>query len=462
MRKTFTPRDYQSEAIEHLASTPRCGLWMPMGGGKTVSTLTALSSLDLVEDVFPALVLAPLRVARSTWPAEIDKWEHLSHLRTSVIVGNPAQRKAALEAEADVYCMNYDNLVWLVEETGRSGWPFKTVIADESTRLKSFRLRQGGARARALGKVAHEHVQRFIELTGTPSPNGIKDLWGQLWFLDKGERLGRTYTAFSMRWFRKGYDGYSLIPYDHAQEEVQDRVKDICLTVRTGEVDEVNEIPIWVDLPPKARQLYDEMEKDMFVAIEQEGLDDFEVEAGTAAVKYAKCRQIANGVLYGNDGEAVHVHDEKLKALESVIEEAAGTPLLVAYVYVEDKNRLLKAFKGAEHLDSDPLTIERWNKGAIPLLAAHPASAGHGLNMQDGSNIMADFGIDPNLEHDMQIIERIGPMRQKQSGYDRPVYRYRIMARGTVEEWAVLPALQGKRSVQDILLEATERRKKDG
>ena len=237
MAQTFKPHDYQQEAMAHLYKVRRSALWMPMGGGKTVSTLTALDNLSTVEDVFPVLVLAPLRVARSTWPDEVAKWPHLSHLRVSVITGTPKQRQAALDTPADIYCTNYDNLVWLRTALG-DAWPFKTVVADEFTRLKSYRIRQGGSRARALGQVAHTHVTRFIGLTGTPAPNGVKDLWGQIWFLDQGERLGKTFSAFESRWFRKGYDGYSLVPHDHTQGEVEEKLKDICLTVQGLQVDE--------------------------------------------------------------------------------------------------------------------------------------------------------------------------------------------------------------------------------
>jgi len=228
---TFKPHDYQEEALAHLYKERRAALWMPMGGGKTVTTLTALEALSVVEDVYPALVLAPLRVARSTWPDEVQKWPHLSHLRVSVITGTPKQRQAALDTPADIYTTNYDNLVWLRKAVG-DAWPFKTVIADEFTRLKSFRLRQGGSRARALGEVAHTHVDRFIGLTGTPAPNGVKDLWGQIWFLDKGERLGQSFSAFAMRWFRKGYDGYSLVPYDHTQAEVEEGCEKLAEAIR--------------------------------------------------------------------------------------------------------------------------------------------------------------------------------------------------------------------------------------
>ena len=453
MTAQFKPHDYQREALEHLYKVRRAALWMPMGGGKTVTTLTALEALSTVEDVYPALVLAPLRVARSTWPEEVRKWEHLKHLRVSVISGTPKQRERALAKEADIYTMNYDNLVWLEKELAGE-WPFKTVVSDEFTRLKSFRLRQGGSRARSLGKVAHTHVKRFIGLTGTPAPNGVKDLWGQVWFLDKGERLGTTFSAFEQRWFRKGYDGYSLVPYEHTQKEVEDKLRDICLTVQALQVDEPITSPIYVDLPPMARKVYDEMEKQMFATLNEEG-----VEAANAAVRTQKCLQLANGALYvDEDGNWETAHDAKLDALESIVEEANGAPVLVAYNFKHDLERLRRRFPKGRVLDADPDTIRQWNEGRISILFAHPASAGHGLNLADGGNIIAFFGVNWNLEEHMQIIERIGPMRQKQAGYDRPVYVYPILARNTVDD-LVMERLSSKKSVQEILLEALKRQK---
>jgi SNF2 family DNA or RNA helicase len=451
---TFKPHDYQQEALAHLYKERRAALWMPMGGGKTVTTLTALEALSVVEDVYPALVLAPLRVARSTWPDEVQKWPHLSHLRVSVITGTPKQRQKALDTPADIYTTNYDNLVWLRTALG-DAWPFKTVIADEFTRLKSFRLRQGGSRARALGGVAHTHVNRFIGLTGTPAPNGVKDLWGQIWFLDKGERLGKTFSAFEQRWFRKGYDGYSLVPYAHTQTEVEERLKDICLTVRGLPVDEPITTPIYVELPPAARAIYTDMETEMFAQIGDEG-----VEAVNAAVRTQKCLQLANGAAYVDDyGNWEAVHDAKLEALDSVIEEANGAPVLVAYNFKHDLARLQKRYPRGRVLDADPDTIRQWNRGEIGLLFAHPASAGHGLNLADGGNILAFYGVNWNLEEHMQIIERIGPMRQKQAGYDRPVFIYPILASNTVDT-LVMYRLTSKKTVQEILLEALKRRKK--
>lgn len=461
MTREFIPHEGQKVAMQHLQDVRRAALWMPMGGGKTVSTLTALVDLDLVENVFPALVLAPLRVAVSTWPDEVAKWAHLKHLRVVAITGNPKQREGALATPADIYTMNYDNLDWLVDQVGED-WPFKTVVADEFTRLKSFRIRQGGKRAQALGKVAHRKVSRFIGLTGTPSPNGLQDLWGQTWFLDQGARLGKSFSAFEQRWFKKGYDGFSLQPLPHAQQEIENRLKDICLTVRVLEVDEPIHNPIMVDLPSKARKHYEDMEEAMFAAIGEEG-----VTAPTAAVRSMKCMQIANGAVYlcDDDGNSLteweEIHRVKIEALDSVIAEAGGMPVLVAYHFKSDLVRLQKAFPQGRVLDADPQTIRDWNSGKIPLLFAHPASAGHGLNLADGGNILAFFSINWNLEEHMQIIERIGPMRQKQAGYDRPVYVHYLLARNTIDEM-LLESLRGKRSRQELLLEAMDRRKQRG
>jgi len=454
MPATFVPHDYQRDIIRFIQDNPRCAVWAGMGTGKTASTLTALDHLSQVEDVFPALVLAPLRVARSTWPDEITKWANLKHLRVSVVTGNIKERERALRVPADIYTTNYEQLQWLVGEC-IDNWPFKTVVADESTRLKSFRLRQGSRRAKALSRVAHTDIDRFILLTGTPSPNGLNDLWGQTWFIDKGERLGRTFGAFEARWFTKGWDGYSLKPTQSAQREIEDRLRDVCLTVTGLPVEEPIVNNLYVNLPKDARTLYDDMEREMFIEIEEHG-----IEALNAAAKTMKLLQIANGAAYVDDQQHWReVHDAKIEALESVIEEASGASVLVAYHFKSDLERLRAAFPSARTLDSEPSTIREWNEGRIPILLAHPASAGHGLNLAKGGNILAFFSLNWSLENYMQIIERVGPMRQKQEGLDRPVFIHHIMARNTVDDM-VLERLRSKRSVQEILLEAMKRRER--
>ena len=454
MASEFTPHAYQRPAMQWLYDRPRSLLWMPMGGGKSVTTLTALDNLSLVEDVYPVLVLAPLRVAKTTWPDEVAKWRHLEHLRVSVICGSASERQAALDAPADIYTVNYDNLVWLVNQLG-DRWPFKTVVADEVTRLKSFRLRQGRKRAGALGKVAHSRVRRFIGLTGTPNPNGLQDLWGQVWFVDKGERLGRTYSDFSDRWFEKGYDGFSLKPRPTAQAESEARLRDICLTVDALPVDEPLFNEIRVDLPAKARRMYDDMERHMFAELEGS-----EIEAVSAAAKTMKCLQLANGAAYTDDtGTWEGVHDAKLEALDSVIEEANGAPVLVAYHFKSDLARLQKRYPQGRTLDAKSDVIRDWNAGRVPLLFAHPASAGHGLNLAQGGNILAFFSLNWALEEHLQIIERIGPLRQKQAGFERPVHVHYIMAKSTIDD-LILARLRSKKSVQEIMIEAMKERKR--
>lgn len=461
--KVFNPRPYQVLAVDHLCAHPRAALWAGMGMGKTTSALVTLDALSLTDDVYPALVCAPKRVAMSTWPAEAAKWTFSAGLRVSPILGSRAEREAALRTRAEIYTINYDNLPWLVEHVG-DDWPFRTVVADESTRLKGFRLRQGSVRAAAIGKVAHKHVARWINLTGTPAPNGLIDLWGQTHFIDAGQRLGRTFRAFTDRWFNTTAmpGGYAQIaPRDHAQDEIQARLRDVCLTLDPADWFDLREpvhVVIRVSLPQAARARYAELEAEMYTTI-----GDGEVEAFNAASRTIKCLQLANGAVYLNpeEGESAsgrwaEVHDAKLQALESLIEEQAGAPLLVAYHFRHDKERLLKAFPRARELDDKPQTLADWNAGRIPVLLAHPASAGHGLNLQDGGNAIAFFGHWWDLELRQQIIERVGSVRQAQSGHDRPVYVYDIVAEDTVDE-TVIERLKTKSSVQDALRDAMKR-----
>ena len=458
MRTAYAPRAYQGMVTDHIINNPRCAVWAGMGTGKTVATLTALEILQMIEDG-PALVVAPLRVAMGTWPDEMLKWEHLKGLNVSVITGTESERIAAVRSPAQIYTTNYEQLVWLVAHWG-DRWPYTTVILDESTRVKSFRLRQGGKRAQALGSIAHTRIKRLVELTGTPASNGLKDLWGQAWFVDAGTRLGRTYTAFTQRWFQSNRSGFGVSPLPNAQTEIQDKLRDVCLTIEAKDWFDLKKPivnDIMVTLPPKARKHYKDMEKEMFTALDT----GHTVEAFNAAAKTVKCLQIANGAMYVGEGSTdwKEVHKAKIEALESIIEEASGMPVLVAYNFKSDLARLLKAFPQGRHLDKNTQTIRDWNDGKIPILFAHPASAGHGLNLQDGGNILVFFAVNWNLEEHLQIIERIGPTRQMQAGHDRPVFIHRILARGTVDE-LVLERLETKREVQDILMAAMKRRRK--
>jgi len=363
-----------------------------------------------------------------------------------------------------VYTCNYENLSWLVAHYGER-WPFGHVIADECTRLKGFRLKQGTQRARALGTIAHTKIRHFTGLTGTPSSNGLLDLWGQMWFVDAGQRLGRSFEAFRQRWFQKSFDGYGCAPLPFAQEEIQAAIRDVCLAIDAKDYFDlktpiVNNI--YVELPVAARKKYIEMEREMFTQIE--GRD---VEAFNAAARTQKLLQLCNGAVYVDPliesdahpkaKEWRELHDVKLDALESIVEEAGGMPILVSYEFRSDLARILRAFPQARVLDAKQSTEDDWNAGKIPMLLAHPMSAGHGLNLQDGGNILVFFSSNWSLELDMQIIERIGPVRQLQSGHDRNVYIHRIIASDTVDE-VVMARREDKRTVQDVLLESLRRK----
>jgi SNF2 family DNA or RNA helicase len=447
-------RPYQKDAADFLSKTKRSILCMPMGMGKSLTTLTTLDNLALSEDIFPALVLAPLRVAESTWPGEVIKWPHLKHLRISVITGKPDARKKALESDADIYVTNYENLPWL-RKTLNKRWPFKIIISDESTKLKGFRTRQGSVRAKALGVYAHRS-SRFIGLTGTIAPNGLQDLWGQLWFVDRGKRLGDSYTAFTERWFRSVRVGDSefatrLEPYAWSQDEIESRIKDVVYALDVADHFDIAKPivgVIEVNLPKAAMNVYLDMQEKMFLEL----TSGEEIEAVNAASKTQKCLQIASGFIYTEEGYEV-LHDAKLDALESVIEEANGMPVLVAYNFKADLERLLKRFPKGKAIGKDPKTIDDWNAGKIPIMFVHPKSAGHGLNLQYGSNILCFYGIDWNLEERLQVIERIGPVRQAQAGLNRPVFIYYILAKGTIDK-VVMERVDNKKTILEALMEA--------
>ena len=453
----FTPREYQDLIADHILNVRRGAVWAGMGMGKTSATLYALSILDLLEPG-PWLVIAPKRVAQSVWPAEVEKWDNFRGMRVAPIVGSVEERLHNFHKKADLYTINYENIPWLVEQAKKLGrWRYRTIIADESTKLKGFRLRGGGRRALDLKRVCFVNKDsRFIELTGTPSPNGLMDLWGQAYFIDKGQRLGRTLGSFKKRWFYRAPSGgpfAPLIPAPFAQAQIQKALSDVTISLDAKDWFDLKEPiinTVYCDLPPKAMGLYKEMERAMYMELES----GEEIEAFNAASKTMKCMQLANGAVYTDDkGTWEPIHDTKLDALESVIEEAAGMPVLVAYHFKSDLARLKKKFPQGRELDADPTTIDRWNAGKIPVLFAHPASAGHGLNLQDGGNILAVFGHWWDLEQYQQIVERIGPTRQAQAGYDRPVFIYHIVARGTLDE-VVIQRRESKRSLQDLLLES--------
>lgn len=479
--RAYCPRPYQVIASQFILANKRCSLWAGMGMGKTVATLTALDAIKFLEPkTKPALILAPLRVARGTWPNESVKWSNFEDFDISAIVGDEIDRSAAASIPAAAYTINYDNLPWLVD-FHKGEWPYGTIVADESTRLKNARpsvqksttgkkfLRvAGGKRAGSLARVAFLS-ERFIELTGTPAPNGLSDLWGQAWFIDQGNRLGRTHESFIHRWFRPNKNGYGSEPLAGAQEQIQQQLKDVVLSLNPKDWFDLKE-PIVniikVDLPAKARKHYREMERELFTVLE-----GHEVEASNAASRTIKCLQICNGALYVEPpegyAEAVSknrewkaLHDAKLDALESVIEEAAGMPVLVAYHFKPDLARLRVRFPEGRELKTKA-DEDAWNRGEIPILFAHPQSAGHGLNLQDGGNIICFYSSWWDSETHDQIVERIGPVRQMQAGHDRAVFIHYIIAERTIEE-DVLERLRTKRSIQDVLRDAMRRTRNAG
>lgn len=464
-RKPYTPREYQSLITNFALDVPRCMIWADMGLGKTVSTLTALDALFLSGESHPALIIAPLIVARDTWPDEARKWEHLRHTDIMPIIGSEAERRAALRYDAGVFTVNYDNLVWLVDHFG-DRWPFKTIVADESRRLKSFRTRQGGKRTAALAQVAHTKAKRFIQLTGAPAPNGLQDLYGQAWFTDGGQRLGRTFTAFRDRWFRQARNGFGIEPLEFAQEQIHGALRDVCLRVDAADYFDLDEPIIvnhYIDLPPVARVKYRELEREMFTQIE-----DRTVEAFNAAARTQKCLQFCNGAVYVDplvEGEESRgpkewreVHKLKIEALKSIVEEANGSPILCAYHFKSDKERLLKAFPGARDL-SDPVQLREFKTGKYELGIGHPASMGHGVDgLQEYCHRLAFYSMWWDMDQRDQFIARVGPVRQFQAGHKRPVYLHNILARSTVDE-LVLARHETKREVQSLLLESMKGRR---
>lgn len=451
MRKPFTPHKYQHLAIEHMKLRPICAVWAGLGMGKTVSTLTALAELK-AEGVLTGLtlVLAPLRVARTTWPTEVLAWEHLANLKAHSLVGDTPRKREKAFAKAlaegtDVMCLNYESLPWLEAHLKKIGmpWPFQCVVADESSKLKSFRFRQGGKRAAMLYALMNTKVdgrrvtQRFIQLTGTPASQGLMDLFGQIGMLDDGARFGKTMKGFTDVYFHeKVMDRFSLFtPKKGALEAAMLKAKDICLTLRPEDyfvLDKPRMSTVYVDLPKEAQAIYDELEADFITEIGNVG-----IRAMNSAVLQGKLLQIASGALYtkpdGSDWSVLH--DEKLDALESIIEELGGEQLLVVYELKSDLSRLKSRFPYARELKTTKDEAD-WNRGdgTVPLMLIHPQSAGHGINLQHGGRNIAWFSHSFNLETFEQVRERLGVVRQMQSGYRRTVNEFYIVARGTVDE----------------------------
>ena len=448
---TRTLREPQRLSLEFLRTRKRANLFAQMGIGKTAPVEHLISELALDK---PTLVLGPLRVARKVWGDEVQEWDALRHLKVATITGTPAERMAALNTPAHIHAMNYDNAEWLIDVLGKR-WPFGMVVADESTRLKGFRLRQGGKRAAALGEIAHR-TERWINLTGTPASNGLLDMWGPQWFIDGGAALGRSYSAFEARWFYKPTRGDTHskpLPFDHTFAQIMDALRPTTLSLRAADFFDIDE-PVFtevrVDLPAAVRAEYKKMAKAALMEIQGQKIAAF-----SAAAKSTKLLQLASGAVYHDEKKWSWAHDAKLEALESIVNETGGAPLLVAYNYVHELERILKRFPQARQLKKRQ-DEDDWNAGKIPMLVAHPDSAGHGLNLQHGGNILVYFGHTWRQESYAQILERVGPLRQMQSGYKRPVFVYSIIADNTADE-AVIARNSGKASLMEALLESLKK-----
>ncbi|WP_163195256.1 SNF2-related protein [Clostridium thermarum] len=448
----FKPHDYQEYAKQWIIEKPSSGLFLDLGMGKTVCTLTAVQELlyDYF-DVSKVLVIAPLRVAEDTWSSEVQKWEHLKNFKISKILGKEEVRIQALKEKADIYVINRENVEWLVEYLGK-GWFFDMVVIDE---LSSFKSPKSN-RFKALKKV-RPFIKRIVGLTGTPAPNGLIDLWSQVYLLDQGERLGKTLTGYRDRYFQPDKRNQTVIfswkPVEGAEDRIYEKLKDICISMKAADYlklpERINN-SIIIQLPKEAEMKYRKLEKELLLPIE-----DADIVADTAAVLTNKLLQMANGAVYDENGEVKEIHDAKLKALDDVIEAANGKPVLIFYAYKHDLERLSEHLKNKDfRVLNNSEDIEAWNNGEVPIMLVHPASAGHGLNLQFGGNIIVWFGLTWSLELYQQANARLYRQGQKQS-----VIINHLIAKGTIDE-DVMRSLENKEVGQEALLQAVKARLK--
>jgi SNF2 family DNA or RNA helicase len=441
----YVPHDYQQYATEYIKSHPVAAVLLDMGLGKTAISLTAL--LDLLFDSFEAhriLVIAPLRVARDTWPAEIEKWDHLNMLTYSVAVGSEKDRKAALMRDADIYIINRENVQWLVEQSGIP-FTFDTVIVDE---LSSFKNHQS-KRFKALMKV-RPRIKRIVGLTGTPSANGLMDLWAEFKVLDMGQRLGRFIGMYRNNYFRpdkrNGQIIYSYKLLPGADKAIYKQISDITISMKATDHLKMPELVMnthTVELSDDEREHYDELKQTLVLQLPEK-----EITVANAAALTGKLLQMANGAIYDDDGDHIHIHDRKLDALEDLIEGANGKPVLVAYWFKHDLERIKSRFKVREIKSSSD--IREWNAGKIPVAVIHPASAGHGLNLQTGGSTLIWFGLTWSLELYQQTNARLWRQGQQDT-----VVIHHIITDDTVDG-RVLKALQSKEKIQDSLIAAVK------
>lgn len=442
----YEPHNYQQFATDFILEHPISCLMLDMGLGKTVITLTALWQLALDSfDVSRILVIAPKRVAEDTWPKELSKWEHLSGLDATLVMGTQAEREAALHQQTFLYIINRENVSWLV---ANHPWDFDMVVIDE---LSSFKSNQA-QRFKAMKKV-RPLISRIVGLTGTPAPNSLLDLWPEMYLMDMGQRLGRFIGGFRDRFFtpdkRNREIIYSYKPREGAEEAIYGLISDICISMKAVDYLDMPELimnRVEVSMDSRERKIYDDFQRDMVVSLQGEELD-----AVNAAALSGKLTQMANGAVYGENRKVLHIHDRKLDALEDLMEAANGKPLLVAYWYEHDLQRIKARFKNARCIDTTQ-DIDDWNAGKIPLALIHPASAGHGLNLQEGGCTIVWFGLTWSLELYQQLNARLWRQGQKHT-----VVIHRIVTKGTHDE-DVLRALDNKDTRQSALIDAVRAR----
>lgn len=442
----YKPHNYQAFATNFILEHPVAAVFLDMGLGKSVITLSAI--FDLCLDSFlvrKVLVIAPLRVARDTWPTEIEKWDHLNGLTYSVAVGTEIERKAALRQRVSVYIINRENVSWLIEQSGLP-FDYDMIVIDELSSFKSYQAK----RFRSLLK-ARPAVQRIVGLTGTPSTNGLMDLWAEFRILDLGKRLGRFITHFRDEYFRpdkrNGQVVYSYKPLPGAEDAIYKQISDITISMRAADYLDMPECvmnQVKVTLSEKERKIYDTLRSDLVVSLGSE-----EIDAGNAASLSNKLSQLANGAVYGDDKRVFSVHDKKLDALEDLIEAANGKPVLVAYWFKHDLERIKQRFTVREIKTSQD--IIDWNSGDIPVAVIHPASAGHGLNLQAGGSTLIWFGLTWSLELYQQTNARL--WRQGQQA--ETVVIHHIITAGTIDE-QIMTALDKKDKTQSALIDAVK------
>ena len=443
----FKPHDYQEYAIQRIIDTKSIGLFLDMGLGKTVSTLTALNELMYnYFEVGKVLIIAPLRVAKSTWSDEIEKWDHLKDLTYSKVLGSPANRIAALKKDADIYLINRENVKWIVEFY-KNAWPFDVVVIDELSSFKSSKSQ----RFKYLKKVI-PLTNRVIGLTGTPTPNGFLDLWSQIYLLDRGQRLGGTLKKYRDRYFEVGDRNYqtgmiyNYVLREGAEQSILKRLEDITVSMEAKDFldmpDKIDNI-VNIELSPKELREYNKLERDSILELNEDIIT-----ASSAAVVTQKLLQYTSGAIYDEDKKVVKVHDKKLEALEDIVEFNEGKPILVFYNFKHDLDRIKKRFGylNPKTLDTEE-DIKAWNEGRIKLLLCHPASAGHGLNLQSGGHIIVWFSLTWSLELYQQANARLHRQSQKHN-----VIVHHLICKNTVDE-TVMEALKNKVKVQDLLMD---------